>query len=894
MSMRTGVLTPDRPLRAESREISPPLLKTKLFAPRRGRGILPRPRLEALHTRIADSRLTVLESPAGYGKTTLATIWADDLGAKGHAVGWLSLDDDDRDVRQIQRYLFAAIAQAYDPAAVMDAHDEPSESMTALINSLSQASRPLVLFVDDCHRVSADLLVGALGRLLQRAPVTTHLVLCSRSPIPTALKQALYLDDLIQLGTDELKFDLEETRDLLRKTSADPGLDLAELQRCSEGWVAGLRACLHAPGTSGSLHGASLGCIRHVFEEALQGLPAGQRRAIMPLGLLDRFNDAMLRAVLGEHAAHGLIDAMIDQSLFIQPLDESRAWYGLHPMFREYLKSRYLRRNGEDAGRFLLAAAQWCAGHERWLDAIRLGMEGGHMDAVRVWIEGCAMELLEQGDFATLVALEKRWHTHASGAPLALKIARGWALGVALEPEAARAMIAEITLDAAAQGDQAAWVEGEVRALEAMLAGLADQNHVSGPLAERCYQSVNLRPWVRNVLLNLISCSHFHAGRWDAFYTVPPTLCGPGMPAGMLFHDCYRQSLHALALLLQGRLAEGIVDLNDFLQRVSGRFANMPDRPNPSFLGLPQAVIAQSQYLLGNRAAAQACLAQGTDLVDIAGFLDCTAAAYCTSARLAWHQGQHQRARRLLEQLEGLANVHNWDRLRARVLMERTRLNLLDGKLREATACTNGLAELAAAHGNAQTWDYTVYATLAALWLALHRNEADDMLEERACLLATQLEERELRLWHAEICVALGLLQSVMGAGHGHSALLERGLAGVESSGALAIVFDCPLGATVVRCEERVAPGSWERIQLIRSEAGVGTAQDQRQAAAVLDLTVKERQVMQLVAEGKSNKQIARDLNVAPETIKSHMKSIFAKLKVDNRAQAAVMLRQAG
>jgi len=61
----------------------------------------------------------------------------------------------------------------------------------------------------------------------------------------------------------------------------------------------------------------------------------------------------------------------------------------------------------------------------------------------------------------------------------------------------------------------------------------------------------------------------------------------------------------------------------------------------------------------------------------------------------------------------------------------------------------------------------------------------------------------------------------------------------------------------------------------------------------LLTLTVKERQVIQLVAEGKSNKQIARDLNVTPETIKSHMKNIFAKLKVDNRAQAAVMVQQA-
>jgi len=843
--------------------------------------------------RIAEHRLTVLEGPAGYGKTTLATIWADDLAARGHAVGWLSLDGEDHQVEDVQRYLFAAVAQAFDPLDMEGLDGQPA-SMIELINTLSQAARPLVLFIDDCHRIADDILVGALNRLLQRAPGSTHLVLCSRSVIPAALKQNLYLDDLLQLGANELRFELDETRDLLRKTGAESSLELAELQRYTEGWVTGLRACLQAPGSAGSIHGATMRCVRHVFDEALQYLPAGQRRAVLPLGMLDKFSDAMLRNVLGEHAAFGLIDALLDQSVFIQPLDDSRAWYCLHPMFREYLKTRYLRRNGEDANRFLLTAAEWCAKHERWLDAIRLGMEGGHLDAVRGWIEGCAMELLEQGDFATLVALEKRWQTHSSGAPLALKIARAWALGVALEPESARAMMAEIAADIAPMGEQGAWIDWEMRSLDAMLAGLADQNHISGPLAERCYRSPTLRPWVRNVLLNLISCSHFHAGRWDAFYTVPPTLCGPGMPAGMLFHDCYRQSLHALAQSMQGRLKDGINDLTEFLQRVSGRFADMPDRPNPALVALPQAVIAQLQYLLGNQAAAQACLAQGTDLVDMAGFLDCTAAAYCTSARLAWHQGQHQRARRLLEQLEGLANIHDWDRLRARVLLERSRINLLDGKYREAAACVSGLAELARRYPDAHSWEFEVYATLSALWLAMHRTDPDAELIARAQALTLELQARELRLWHAELGLALGLVEHLNQRSGRDSALLEQVLLDIEQSGALAIVFDCPLGNQDLRCQESLAPSVWQPIRKIRADAGVGIHHDERQAAALLDLTVKERQVMQLVAEGKSNKQIARDLNVAPETIKSHMKSIFAKLKVDNRAQAAVMLRQGG
>lgn len=890
MSIRTGALIPDRPLRAEPRDDLQPLLATKLIPPRRGRNILPRPRLETLYTQVAERRLTVIEAPAGYGKSTLATIWADDLAARGHAVGWLSLDEDDNDPAQLQLYLFGAVGQALD-AGVADACGLRSNSMIELINTLNQAARPFVLFIDDCQRVEERLLVGALRKFLQRAPESTHLVLCSRRTIPAELKESLYLDDLLELGRDELRFDLDETRDMSRKTGVEGAVQLAELHRCSEGWVAGLRAAIQtAPAGSGPLCAATVRCIRHVFEDAVQCLPAGQKRAILPLGLLDKFNDQLLRSVLGEHAAHGLIDTMLENGLFIQPLDESCAWYCLHPMFREYLRGRYALRSGNDASRFMLTAANWFADHQRWLDAIRLGMEAGELALVREWIAGCAMELVEQGDFAALVALEKRWQTHSDDAPLPLKLAKAWALGVALEADAAREMIAEITADLARAEGGHDWIAWELRAIEAMLLGLADRNQCSGPLAQHCYESSSPRPWVRNVLLNLICCSHFHAGRWDAFYTVPPTLCGPGMPAGLLFHDCYRQSLHALAEIAQGRVANAIGMLDEFLQRVAGRFADMPDRPNPGLVALPRAVIAQSHYLLGDRSAAQACLAQATDLVDMAGFLDCTAAAYCVSARLAWHQGQTLRSRRLLEQLEALANLHDWDRLRSRVLMERTRINLLEGKHREALACVHGLSDLAGVHAADDNLEIAFNAALAAAWLACHEAGGNTPAADSVRLL-DQLGASGLRLWHSELALALGLQLTFGADPEPGTAYLDAALASIEESGAVGIVIDFPLPDAGLASDSARRDAAWQRIARLRGLSDEQNQECEEQSAALLGLTVKERQVMQLVAEGKSNKQVARDLNVAPETIKSHMKSIFAKLKVENRAQAAVMLR---
>ena len=157
--------------------------------------------------------------------------------------------------------------------------------------------------------------------------------------------------------------------------------------------------------------------------------------------------------------------------------------------------------------------------------------------------------------------------------------------------------------------------------------------------------------------------------------------------------------------------------------------------------------------------------------------------------------------------------------------------------------------------------------------------------------LITRIIAREIDLSVASILglcsVVLGLLLSRERGSDAAEPLLLTVLEHVRGNGAISLLIDVP-------CSEGAA--LWRRLcpVSLQSELSqlLGDVQEDC-SASLLALTVKERQVVQLVAEGKSNKQIARDLSVTPETIKSHMKSIFAKLKVDNRAQAAVMLQQA-
>lgn len=882
----------------------PLLLSTKLTPPRLGRGILPRSRLEDMAGQVAERRLSLLKAPPGFGKTTLATIWADRLASQGHTVAWLSLDEEDESVQRVLFYLAAALNHAAPEIgrACLSLRAELTfftmETLASLlINELSRYGRPVVLFIDDFHRISDAVLVGALRFFLQRAPDLLHVVFIGRRELPNALLEHVYADDLLEVDGYHLRFVLDETRDLLRKAGVElkQASELSAIQQGSDGWIASLRAFLLTPQINpGGRPRLATRSICILFDELMQSLEATSRDHLYQLGLLDKFSIGLLTELFGAPCARQMLTLLQQRQLFVSALDERENWFSLHPLFRSYLKKACIEQDEKMARDLLLRAACWFAEQEHWLDAIRLGLESGHTEQVRSWINHCAMDLLEQGDFTTLVMLEKRWKLQEFNAPIQLKMARAWAMGLALEVDAAQTLLTDVQNQVALEGPETAsplyW---EMQALHAMLLGLADHNERSGALATTCFEAVPHRPWVTNVLLNLMSCSHYHASRWDAFYTLPPSLLDSRQASNLLFHDCYRQSIRALAESTQGRIDPATECLHSLLARIEETFSLGLNRPNPALLALPRALLAQLAYLRGDRQLAESHLAQCMDFIAMGGFLDCMAAAYCTNARLQWRQGFAPRARRTLEQLDVLATQRNWTRLRARVLLERTWLNLRDGKPREAIACSHYLVQLAGEAADDGSPDRSVYARLGSLWLAVNGLETIAGLVDDSEALLSELGARQLQIMYAELALALGVLHCMQGNTERGEQLLSEVLALTRDTGAISVLQDLPIADLCGALAGKVSKQWWAVAEALFIDNLTDDCAVNVCNAALLELTVKERQVMHLVAEGKSNKQIARDLNVTPETIKSHMKSIFAKLKVDNRAQAAVML-QAG
>ena len=164
-----------------------PLLQTKLHVPRRRQGLVARPRLIDRLSRGAESALTLVSAPAGFGKTSLVADWLAAAGADGRCVAWLSLDQRDNDPVLFWTYLLAALKTAVpglgrSALPLLESPQPPMEVFLAtLLNDLNAISNDVVLVLDDYHVIDARDIQDGMTFLLDHLPPRLHLVIAGRA-----------------------------------------------------------------------------------------------------------------------------------------------------------------------------------------------------------------------------------------------------------------------------------------------------------------------------------------------------------------------------------------------------------------------------------------------------------------------------------------------------------------------------------------------------------------------------------------------------------------------------------------------------------------------------------------------------------------------------------------
>ena len=293
-----------------------PLLETKLYVPRWRRGLVPRPRLSERLNRGAESKLTLVSAPAGFGKTTLLAEWLAATPAEERSAAWVSLDQSDNHARTFWTYFIAAL-RTVEPsvganaiALLQSAQPAPIEAvLTLLLNELSAISNnEVVLVLDDYHVIDAREIHDGMVFLLDHLPPRMHLVIASRADPPLPLARLRARGELVEIRAEDLRFAADEAASYFHESM---GLDLtardvAVLEGRTEGWIAALQlAALSMQGRSditgfiASFAGDDRYIVDYLVEEVLQRQPDTVRSFLRDTSILDRLSGPLCDAVTG-------------------------------------------------------------------------------------------------------------------------------------------------------------------------------------------------------------------------------------------------------------------------------------------------------------------------------------------------------------------------------------------------------------------------------------------------------------------------------------------------------------------------------------------------------------------------------------------------------------------
>ncbi len=382
------------------------LITTKLHRPLVTGDHVERPRLLQQLQRGLSQPLTLVCAGAGFGKTTLVSCWlaknderatindeADTAPTPGlhrssfilprFPSAWLSLDAQDSDLAGFVTYLVAALRTVFPDAcaATLDLihaqFEPPSELLAAtLLNEIALLPQRFVLVLDDFGAIQGEAVPELLNRLLQHWPPPLHLVLISRHNPPMPLARLRAHGQISEIRSRDLRFTAEETAAYLDLALPAPLSQpvRAALEERTEGWIAGLqlatlalRALSDAEFDEAHVPVGDADAVQYLVDEVLLGQPLAIQSFLLRTSILDRFCAPLCDAVVGDEDAVWPAQerlAWIERAnLFVVPLDHQHQWYRYHHLFQEMLRRRLLERWGADEVRRLhrRAAAWWAA-----------------------------------------------------------------------------------------------------------------------------------------------------------------------------------------------------------------------------------------------------------------------------------------------------------------------------------------------------------------------------------------------------------------------------------------------------------------------------------------------------------------------------------------------------
>ncbi|MCC6146687.1 MAG: hypothetical protein IT308_03890 [Anaerolineaceae bacterium] len=419
-----------------------PLIKMKLFIPRLHKDYVPRPLLLEKLAQGLKKPLILISAPAGYGKTTLLAEWINSLqktsAPKPWAICWFSLDAGDNDPMRFLTYLTAALEKVdlklhAEIQEVIRSSDSiyPNTPLTMLLNDLQDQDQSVLLVLDDYQFINNPTIHDGITFLLEHLPDNVHIVIATRSDPPLPLSRLRARGQLSEIRVEDLRFTSVDITMFLNQVF---GLDLSQeqvtkLENRTEGWVAGLQLAAVSmqgrrdiPKFIDAFSGSHRFIMDYLAEEALSQQPLEIQRYLLQTSILERLNDSLCDFVLDVKAKNHVSDPQFPQEssptseknkirlatledlgLFIIPQDDERIWYRYHHLFADLLRTRLQSTFSGLVPILHQRAAMWFEKHGDAEGSIDHSLAAEDWESTSRLIARYIPEYLEKGQMTTVI-----------------------------------------------------------------------------------------------------------------------------------------------------------------------------------------------------------------------------------------------------------------------------------------------------------------------------------------------------------------------------------------------------------------------------------------------------------------------------------------------------------
>lgn len=913
----------------------PPLiLATKLYIPPLRPKVVLRPRLIDRLNNGLHAKLTLVSAAAGFGKTTLISEW---IANSKRPAAWLSLDERDNDPARFLIYLISALQTiraeigANALALLQFPQPPPADSiLTALLNEIARIPEHFMLVLDDYHLIESQEIDRNLSFLLDHLPPQMHLVIATREDPQLPLARLRARGQLTELRVADLRFTPSEAALFLNQAM---GLNLSEqdvavLETRTEGWIAGLQMAAlsmqrrtDAAGFIQTFTGSNRFVLDYLLEEVLQQQAKNVRTFLLQTAILDRLCGSLCDALLPDAKVSGqeILEYLEQANLFVIPLDDRRRWYRYHHLFADVLQARL---TGEQADRLPVLhrrASKWYEQNDLPADAIRHALVAKDFERAADLIEIVWPAMDENFQSAAWLDWVKALPADLVAYRPVLCLGYAWSFLNSGEMEEGEAWLRKT--ERWLVSDTSANEETEISSHEQMV--VADEaqfqslpasiatarsyhaqsiGDLSGAL-KYARQALDLLPkddhLGRGPAAALLGLTYWANGNLEEAYQAINSAMAGFEKAGYLVFAISGAYGLADIRIAQGYLQKAINTYEQSLQLVRAQ-GEPPLRGTADlYLGLGDLFRER-----GDLEKAERQVQKSEELGEQVALPDWPYRWRLAKARLREAQGDLNGAFRLLGEAERfyyrgpIPNSYPVAALKAR-------LQIKQGKLREARAWAreNGLST---ENKLAYLREFE-HITFARLLIAEYKNDpVNQSIQKTIAFLERLLKAAEEGRRTGSVIKILILQALAYEAQNEISTgiiFLERALSLAEPEAYIRTFADEGEAMTRLLSAVKARGNRQEYIHKILDACQTAERQNKQTIDPIAvsitqpliePLSQRELEILRLIAQGLSNREISERLFLALSTIKGHNQSIFGKLDVQRRTEAVARAQELG